>query len=87
MWLYPFPLVLALIGWAFVFITSGKQIIAFGFAILILGLLAFAIWRRWPHRMHTHPICDICDYDLTGNTSGVCPECGTPVECLHSSGP
>lgn len=24
--------------------------------------------------------CRRCSYDLTGNTSGVCPECGTPVE-------
>ncbi len=23
--------------------------------------------------------CRRCGYDLTGNTSGVCPECGTPV--------
>ena len=23
--------------------------------------------------------CSICGYNLTGNTSGVCPECGTPV--------
>jgi hypothetical protein len=23
--------------------------------------------------------CRKCDYDLTGNISGVCPECGTPV--------
>lgn len=21
--------------------------------------------------------CPQCDYDLTGNTSGICPECGT----------
>lgn len=25
--------------------------------------------------------CCTCEYDLTGNTSGVCPECGTP--CVH----
>ena len=25
-------------------------------------------------------LCRKCDYDLTGNESGVCPECGTPVE-------
>jgi len=24
--------------------------------------------------------CPICSYNLTGNTSGVCPECGTPIE-------
>jgi rubrerythrin len=22
--------------------------------------------------------CTACGYNLTGNTSGVCPECGTP---------
>jgi rubrerythrin len=26
--------------------------------------------RRWP--------CDHCGYDLTGNESGTCPECGAP---------
>lgn len=25
-------------------------------------------------------LCRGCGYDLTGNTSGVCPECGRPVE-------
>lgn len=23
--------------------------------------------------------CPVCRYDLTGNTSGICPECGTPI--------
>ena len=27
------------------------------------------------------PQCQTCGYDLTGNESGVCPECGEPVEC------
>ena len=26
------------------------------------------------------PICMTCGYDLTGNESGVCPECGQPFE-------
>jgi hypothetical protein len=25
------------------------------------------------------PSCAACGYDLTGNTSGVCPECGTAI--------
>lgn len=25
-----------------------------------------------------HVLCDGCGYDLTGNVSGVCPECGEP---------
>ena len=24
-------------------------------------------------------ICACCGYDLRGNTSGICPECGTPI--------
>jgi hypothetical protein len=32
--------------------------------------------RRRPPRGH----CQACGYDLTGNVSGRCPECGTPVE-------
>lgn len=26
------------------------------------------------------PVCHKCGYDLTGNVSGICPECGTPTE-------
>jgi rubrerythrin len=24
-------------------------------------------------------LCSYCGYDLTGNVSGVCPECGKPI--------
>jgi hypothetical protein len=40
-----------------------------------------AAWMiHWQHRkriMQGH--CQACGYNLTGNTSGVCPECGTPI--------
>lgn len=29
------------------------------------------------HRQLNH--CRSCGYNLTGNVSGVCPECGTPI--------
>jgi len=32
-------------------------------------------WSRW-----RKSLCLECGYDLTGNSSGTCPECGTPVE-------
>jgi hypothetical protein len=37
--------------------------------------------RWWWHRRHptTPHRCISCSYDLTGNVSGVCPECGTTV--------
>ncbi|MCZ6816820.1 MAG: hypothetical protein O7F76_09045, partial [Planctomycetota bacterium] len=25
------------------------------------------------------PYCHMCQYNLTGNVSGICPECGTPI--------
>ena len=38
-------------------------------AVLIVG------WHRKPRPGH----CRSCGYDLTGNTSGRCPECGATV--------
>jgi hypothetical protein len=39
---------------------------------LVLWLLA-----RWSRVPPDFTRCSACDYDLTGNESGVCPECGT----------
>jgi hypothetical protein len=50
------------------------------FAALPIGRIAvkpIGILRR-RHRSRTSR-CTMCSYQLTGNTSGVCPECGTPV--------
>ena len=33
--------------------------------------------RRW--RRRRKGLCRKCSYDLTGNESGVCPECGSPI--------
>jgi len=42
------------------------------------GLAAFLLHRRERRlrRRLSHGCCTACGYDLTGNTSGVCPECG-----------
>ena len=44
-------------------------------AALLAGVSTFIFWRS------SRPIppghCKTCRYDLTGNISGVCPECGT----------
>jgi hypothetical protein len=40
------------------------------------------MWHRKAQRVarrRANGICIRCAYDLTGNTSGVCPECGTAV--------
>jgi ribosomal protein L37E len=45
--------------------------------VLLFGIPAgFLIWRD---RHTTLSQCQRCGYDLTGNVSGTCPECGSPV--------
>ncbi len=45
------------------------------------------IWKRYAN----HPVftglfaCQRCHFDLTGNVSGVCPECGEPIAGSHSA--
>ncbi|HXK84901.1 MAG TPA: RDD family protein [Phycisphaerae bacterium] len=40
------------------------------------------IWREHAHKRPFDPrsnVCLTCSYGLTGNVSGICPECGTPI--------
>jgi amino acid transporter len=46
-WLYPIPSLIALIGWLFLFGTAEPQFIVFGLGTLLLGAVAFWIWRRF----------------------------------------
>ncbi len=46
MWLYPLPSVLALVGWLYVFATSGWTFVLSGLGVLASGVVAFAVWRR-----------------------------------------
>jgi len=39
----------------------------------------FLFWRDWRDRSPQDGYCQSCGYNLTGNTSGVCPECGVPA--------
>ena len=45
------------------------------------GLLSRFVARFRQRRVQRYPSdqCQECGYDLTGNVSGVCPECGSPV--------
>ena len=42
--------------------------------ITLAQVLRRSVWK--PLGAHQ---CQHCEYDLTGNTSGICPECGTPI--------
>jgi len=51
-WLYPVPLVIAFVGWLFIFSTTGADVMLFGLGVLALGVLCFLVWsarlRQWP---------------------------------------
>jgi hypothetical protein len=41
---------------------------------------ALWLWSAWRRRSpYKIGFCRRCGYNLTGNLSGVCPECGTPI--------
>jgi amino acid transporter len=51
-WLYPVPVVLALLGWIFLLVTTNKFTLAYAMATLFAGMIFFLIWsrgtKRWP---------------------------------------
>ena len=48
-------------------------------AALFGSLLAGVGFLRWLSRSSSTDRCRKCDYNLTGNVSGTCPECGTAL--------
>jgi basic amino acid/polyamine antiporter, APA family len=51
-WLYPVTTIVALVGWLFIFATTGVAVMLFGLGVLALGSAAFLLWsyrlRQWP---------------------------------------
>jgi len=45
-WLYPLPSAIALLGWTYIFLTSGWGFIVFSVLTMVAGVLAFWLWRR-----------------------------------------
>jgi amino acid transporter len=46
MWLYPVPSIIALAGWVYIFVTSGWVFVGFGLLTLVLGAVAYGVWKR-----------------------------------------
>lgn len=66
------------IGGAWPDISRGAYPVAVTVPLWMLGLPCFVLtarlwWRDWRRMV---PNTCVCGYDLTGNTSGRCPECG-----------
>jgi hypothetical protein len=65
--------------------TWACAVVGFGFIGLlclpVVGIAVMILSEKWAERgKRRRPgFCPRCRYDLTGNVSGECPECGTPV--------
>ncbi|QDV90455.1 hypothetical protein RAS2_15340 [Phycisphaerae bacterium RAS2] len=46
---------------------------------MLIVLTARVSWRGWQVMRQSSWQCEICHYDLRGNASKICPECGTVV--------
>jgi hypothetical protein len=53
--------------------------IPYWFLVLVLATLPAVEVRRFWRKNRSIDRCPNCSYNLTGNNSGVCPECGSPI--------
>lgn len=49
------------------------------FIVVAPGTAGLAAYLRWAERPFPPGHCQSCGYALTGNLSGICPECGTAI--------
>ena len=50
-------------------------VLSWASGLLVSVLMGVYLHRHRPRKGH----CPVCRYNLTGNVSGQCPECGTPI--------
>ncbi len=66
-------------NWDRVFLEFGSDACVVGAAVwLLVSVLGLVVYLVMPARQEPGH-CRRCRYDLTGNVSGVCPECGDAV--------
>ncbi len=63
-----------------------KFIIIAGLAVFFVVLSGLPFYTAWKddgdERDAVDGRCRGCGYDLTGNASGICPECGATIEAI-----
>jgi uncharacterized paraquat-inducible protein A len=48
--------------------------------LAVMAFVSFPLRKQWDRKQRAKSgFCPTCRYNLTGNTSGICPECGTAV--------
>ena len=67
----------------YVFMLLVLMLIYVPMPILVMTIMLTVLSFRIIEKLKRRPLpghCQKCSYDLTGNLSGVCPECGTEIE-------
>lgn len=67
------------LGILFFFMSAGMVISLITYGIVIV----ISDWRDSGPR--PKGLCKNCEYDQLGNVSGICPECGTPLEVVTAN--
>ena len=62
-----------------VYSGSGKTMIVCPIWIILIIIALPTAYLFYRDRRYPRGHCQGCGYDLTGNVSGVCPECGRAV--------
>jgi hypothetical protein len=79
-------IVASIIIGSFVFADFAGPLAAVTLAAVLIVLLD-KIERQFRRAVPPQGACPVCAYNLTGNVSGTCPECGTSFEMYARSGP
>ncbi len=82
--------VVAIIPLMYLSYVLGEEMAAVLSCILSLPLAYYVARKfynaiRWKRCQGLTKECQNCSYNLTGNVSGICPECGTPVAPASSA--
>jgi hypothetical protein len=56
-----------------------ETVVIWSWAAMIPLSVGLFFWSRRPRPWTGEPLCPQCGYNLTGNTAGRCPECGSPI--------
>lgn len=58
------------------------------FLAFVVGVItAIKLFKRTSGQVAIENHCIHCQYDLTSNQSGICPECGSPIVATSPAGP
>ena len=68
------PYLAALVLFALVVLVTAPDTVIY----VVYGVIRLIVWPFTRTKTFPLGMCQKCGYNLRGNISGICPECGTP---------